>query len=292
MPWRAPDAQWKTMGAMIEGAPAAAGWHRSEPRRNVLPPDLDRIVAAAFPSHRLARAEPLIGGMRNANFRIWIDGMSDSFVLRRFEHDASLCRKEVDLFRHVGSAIPVPEVGYAETDAATGSEPFIVYRFVEGTSFFHLKRAAQREEIATAARAVGHTLAALSQIRFPKAGWLGPGPSATQPLLEGDNAGPCFVDLCLATPNFQARTTPQLRERIHALLWEFAAPLAALDADARLVHGDFGKGNILVRLVDGSWTVPAILDWEFALAGSPLTDVAHFLRYERRSRPLLEPHFT
>ena len=36
----------------------------------------------------------------------------------------------------------------------------------------------------------------------------------------------------------------------------------------------------------------ALLDWEFALSGSPLIDVAHFLRYELSGSPLLEPHFS
>jgi aminoglycoside phosphotransferase (APT) family kinase protein len=38
--------------------------------------------------------------------------------------------------------------------------------------------------------------------------------------------------------------------------------------------------------------VAAVLDWEFAVSASPLVDLGHFLRYERASRPLVEPHFT
>ena len=35
-----------------------------------------------------------------------------------------------------------------------------------------------------------------------------------------------------------------------------------------------------------------MLDWEFAIAGSQLIDVGHFLRYETISAPRLEPHFS
>src|SRR6185437_6695629 len=42
----------------------------------------------------------------------------------------------------------------------------------------------------------------------------------------------------------------------------------------------------------GTWTVAAVLDWEFAVSGSPLLDIGHFLRYECASRPLAEPHFS
>jgi hypothetical protein len=33
-------------------------------------------------------------------------------------------------------------------------------------------------------------------------------------------------------------------------------------------------------------------DWEFAVSGTPLIDVGHFLRYERPSRATIEPHFS
>jgi len=58
------------------------------------------------------------------------------------------------------------------------------------------------------------------------------------------------------------------------------------------VHCDFGSRNLLVREAAGKWTVASVLDWEFAVAGSPLIDVGHFLRYERAKRALLEPHFS
>jgi aminoglycoside phosphotransferase (APT) family kinase protein len=48
----------------------------------------------------------------------------------------------------------------------------------------------------------------------------------------------------------------------------------------------------LVQRVDGKWKVKAVLDWEFAVSGSPLIDVAHFMRYERASCPRIEPYFS
>ena len=65
--------------------------------------------------------------------------------------------------------------------------------------------------------------------------------------------------------------------------------MATFDHEARLVHGDFGAANILVRQVQGAWQVAAVIDWEFAFAGTPLFDLGHFLRYERRRRPVRSP---
>ncbi len=59
-----------------------------------------------------------------------------------------------------------------------------------------------------------------------------------------------------------------------------------MDAQSHLLHGDFNKRNTLLRCVNGRWSVPAILDWEFAVSGTPPMDFGNFLRYERASRPL------
>ncbi|WP_264373122.1 phosphotransferase family protein [Pelagibius marinus] len=55
-----------------------------------------------------------------------------------------------------------------------------------------------------------------------------------------------------------------------------------LDPQARLVHCDFDPSNILLTR-DGpeggdSWRLAAVIDWEFALAGTPLIDLGHLLR--------------
>ena len=86
--------------------------------------------------------------------------------------------------------------------------------------------------------------------------------------------------------------TTRLRDRVSTLVWSFAPQLAALGEENHLVHGDFGNRNVLVRKAPGKWVVSAVLDWEFAIAGSPLVDVGHFLRYETLSRPRVEPQFS
>ena len=43
---------------------------------------------------------------------------------------------------------------------------------------------------------------------------------------------------------------------------------------------------------NGRWAVAAILDWEFALAGSVWCDVGNMLRYERPGEPRYEPSFS
>jgi aminoglycoside phosphotransferase (APT) family kinase protein len=55
-----------------------------------------------------------------------------------------------------------------------------------------------------------------------------------------------------------------------------AEPLLATVAGARqLLHSDFNPKNILVR----DSAVVAVLDWEFAFAGTPLFDIGNMLRF-------------
>jgi aminoglycoside phosphotransferase (APT) family kinase protein len=203
-----------------------------------------------------------------------------------------LCQKEIDLLRVVGATIPVPQVIFAEPAGLDGLPPFLLMQYVEGISFHDLKRSGDRDAIAPAAFSVGETLASIGRSTFAKSGWLAPGPTVTTPLFDGPDPTPHFVDLCLASPNLQRRMAAEVRERVSALLWSRAPQLAELDSQACLVHGDFGKRNLMVRCDGGRWSVAAVLDWEFAISGSPLVDLGHFLRYERVARPCAEPHFS
>jgi len=112
------------------------------------------------------------------------------------------------------------------------------------------------------------------------------------PLLEGRDAMPRFIDLCLESPHLQQRIPADLRQRIHELAWCWSGELAGCGTQSTLVHGDFNKRNTLVSEAGGCWTVAAVLDWEFAIAGAPLADLATFLRYDRVSAPQIEHHFS
>ena len=275
---------------MNGGAPPEARWVRSEPRRAIPAEEAERMVRRAFPRGRIVRAQPLAGGLRNANVKVTLDATAEPIVLRVFEHDASLCRKEADLIRLVGGSVPVPEVILAEP-AGEGLRPFMLQRYVEGPTLRELVGSARSEEVAQAARSAGETLAAIGSITFAKPGWLAPGPTVTHPLLPGADPMPRFVDRCLASPMLQRRVPAELLETTRAAMWSHAADLRRAADETSLVHGDFGRRNLIVRQVAGRWVVAAVLDWEFAVSGSPLADVGHFLRYERSGRPAAEPHF-
>lgn len=277
---------------MVPGAPEQAGWNRTEPRRAIPLPLLERMIHTAIPHARILEIQPLLDGLRNANFKLQLDSTPASLVLRIYEHDASLCLKEIDLLHLVSGSVPVPEMIHAEPFGLENLPPFALMTFIEGVTFRDLQRSGTAEAIAQAAFSAGETLAAIGRKTFPKAGWIAPGPAVTAPLLERGDSIPRFVDLCLESANLQRHLPSDLRDRTHDVLWSHATPLSKAGEKTQLVHGDFNRRNLLVRSVAGQWTVAAVLDWEFAVSGSPLGDLGNFLRYESSSHCKAEPHFS
>ena len=277
---------------MLPGVPHEARWIRWEPRRTLPPEILDRMVHTAFPRCHVIEIQPLGDGLRNANFKLRLDGQPEPMVLRIYEHDASLCRKELDLLRLAGGSVPVPEAIHAEPYGLEDLPPFTLARYVEGIRLRDLRRGGDTGAMAEAAYSAGETLAAIGRATFDRPGWLGPGPAVTAPLLEGKDPTPRFVDLCLGSINLERRMPADVRDRTSRLVRRWAPQLAGLDEEARLVHGDFNGRNLLVRSLAGRWSVVAVLDWEFAVSGSPLGDLGNFLRYQRAAHPLAEPHFS
>lgn len=162
---------------MIPGAPDEARWIRSEPRRSLDATVLERVVRTAFPHCHVAQMQPLTDGFRNANFKVQLD-TSELVVVRIYEHDASLCQKEVDLLSLVAGSVPVPPVIHAEPGGLENLPPFVLMRYVEGVTFHSLKRSRDKEAIAQASFSVGETLAAIGRFSFPRSGWLVPAPSS------------------------------------------------------------------------------------------------------------------
>ena len=59
-----------------------------------------------------------------------------------------------------------------------------------------------------------------------------------------------------------------------------ADPLARSAGGARqLVHSDYNGKNLIAVGAGGRWSISAVLDWEFAFSGSPLTDIGNMLRF-------------
>ena len=260
-------------------------------------PDLIRdCISTAFPNLEIVTTRVLSGGLINTNIKIEFTTDRQPVVLRLHRGGTEVCLKESEVLRLARSTVPVPEVIHVEPHGINGSGPFSILEFIEGRSFQQLKHTGDLEAIHQAAASVGQTLAHIGKYHFQKPGRLyvdvENGLRVGDAYVEGTDPIPRLLDQFLESAHLQQRLDPALQQQLHNFIWSWAAQLRALDNQSHLVHSDFGNRNILVDRVNERWQVVAVLDWEFAFSGSPLLDVGNFLRYERPSAPLREPHFS
>jgi aminoglycoside phosphotransferase (APT) family kinase protein len=253
------------------------------------------MIAEAFPHETIKGVEPLPEGLINTNLKVQFASNRPPVVLRVYRDGPDVCRKELAIYELIKKTVPVARFLHAEPHGLEGSNSFSILEFVEGITFQDLKRGKNDKAIEQAAHSVGKTLAAIGQFDFSSSGRLVVEEEQLRvgsPYISESNPNARLLDQFLESPKCQQRAGTDLVRQVHEFGWSWADRLPDLDEQTSLVHSDFGNRNILVNEVGGQWKVVAVLDWEFAFSGSPLLDIGHFLRYERRDAPLREPYFS
>lgn len=237
---------------------------------------LTRFVASAFPGAVLDGWTALGGGRANTNLRLDLDCAPHRVVLRLYQRDPLQRAKEAALLDRLAGTVPVPRVLGSGEDATGLGAPWLLLGFVEGVALERIFGRLDREARHAAGRAAGHVLAAIHANRMPCAGFLDGRLAVVAPLPEGPGSTGRVLDLLLDSGAARARLgDPRCAAMTHHLA-RHAPAIAAWPGDARLVHADFGASNILMS-GDGA-AVAAVLDWEFALAASPLLDLGNLIR--------------
>jgi len=218
------------------------------------------------------RTRVIAGGKSNLTYEV-TDGVT-SWIVRRpplghvlaTAHDMS---REYRVMSALGATdVPVPATHALCEDPDVIGAPFYVMEKVDGTPY---RSAAQLEPLgAERTRAIStrmiDTLAALHQVD----------PAAVGLADFGRPDGFLARQVRRWKKQLDASRSREVSgaEELHALL---AANLPVEWAPA-IVHGDFRLDNLLV---DDHDRVAAVIDWEMATLGDPLTDVALLLVYHR-----------
>lgn len=242
---------------------------------------LNAMLQPVFPGKRFVEAELLTAGLCNTNYRIRVSDLADSFVLRLYIRDRAACQKDYDIFNMVQKRVPVPELLYVDCDSLRYDTAYAVMKWVDGTLLSDVIATGNIADSIGCAYAVGTTLAHIGAYKFPQGGFFGPGLSVAHPFDAGNAAFLGILEQFLFTENTGQRLGDTLRDQLWSFVKTHAHYLDSIKDAASLVHSDFKGVNILVRQEQKRWQVAAVLDWEFAFAGSPLTDIANMLRYER-----------
>ena len=226
----------------------------------------------------LASLTPLDGGWSGETFLAEVAG--ERSVVRIYARPSrrGAAAHEVDaaLLRLVRGLLPVPEVlEVRRADEATGMPALLLTSFRPGARLDLLPPRRAGAGRATTGRRLGEILADLGGMPMLSAGPFVDG-RLTIGSFEPDLDGlPAAVEL--AEPRLGWWSPDEL-----AGLREVAVDAQALlDTVGRrvLVHSDFNAKNLLVA--PDELTVTGLLDWEFAHAGHPFTDLGNLLRFER-----------
>ena len=222
---------------------------RRHPHRTFDPALIQRYLHG----RALAAVQMFPAGKSNTNYKLTLsDGTA---CVLRLCANGSAARENYVLGLARGF-VPVPEV-------LDQGENWTLYSFLAGEHLTgtpaHIRAAAQ-------------TLAALSSITFPSAGWIQVDGSIT-PFDFGDGKG--FVESLLERPDVQGWLGPQTVQAIFGVLATEAERSKGRQARCSLCHGDYNPTNILIH----NEAVSGVLDWEFAHAGDFYMDVGNLLRH-------------
>jgi aminoglycoside phosphotransferase (APT) family kinase protein len=250
--------------------------------------DLGRVTAwldDARPGVRQGRlsGEVIAGGRSNLTYRL-SDG-SSTWALRRppmghvlpTAHD--MAREYTVITALHGSAVPVPEPVALCTDRRVLGEPFYLMSFVDGIVLDQPTKAGDPVTARRSTEALVDTLVALHGIDPHEVG------------LEAFGRPDGFLQRQITRwhKQFQASvpdgSDTELTNREASVVAALADRLPG-SARAGIVHGDYRLTNVLFEpdLGAGRAAIAAVVDWEMATLGDPLTDVGLLYVYHERSR--------
>lgn len=188
---------------------------------------------------------------------------------------------EVDaaVLRLVRGLIPVPEVlEVRRADPSAGTPALLVTSWLAGARLDEVLPNADAALAASLGRSLGSVLARLAQMPMLRAGTFVDGELRIGPLPPGADDLVSWVDAHMKSgplAEWEERDRQALRE-----VADRAQELLDRTTRACLVHSDLNPKNVLVDEATGE--VTGLLDWEFAHAGSPFSDLGNLLRFDRR----------
>ncbi|HEX2175383.1 MAG TPA: phosphotransferase [Nocardioidaceae bacterium] len=232
-----------------------------------------------------AHAQPIDGGFSGETFLVGAAG--EQAVLRLYVRQP--CRAAVDaaLLELVHGLVPVPRVLDLRTPQMTEGHAYLLTELLPGERLEVVLPTADRTMRERLAVNLADVLARLSGIPFRRGGEFA---DATLAVRDHPHVPDSLVDWVRRhlLDTALARWPADQQERLLAMADHADGVLAANDRWC-LAHSDFNAKNVLVDPTTGE--VTGLVDWEFAHAGTPYTDLGNLLRLQRDAglvQPLLD----
>ena len=229
-----------------------------------------------------AGLEPLAGGHSGETFLAEVAG--ERTVVRIYAGRGATRgpeAPEVDaaVLALVRGLVPVPEVlEVRRADPESGLPGLLVTSHLDGTRLDALLPDLDDDMAAVVGDRLGRVVARLAQMPMLRAGMFVDAELRCVPMPAEARDLPAWVSTHLEGTALAAWSAED-REQLMAVA-ERAQQLADSVRRTCLVHSDLNPKNVLVDPATGA--VTGLVDWEFAHAGSPFSDLGNLLRFDRR----------
>ena len=246
-------------------------WTRTAPVLKVEVEEAAALVRPALGDVRVLAVEVLGGGHSNTNLRVRLDTEPYSVVLRLYQRDPTVARKEAAISALVAPTVPVPR--YLHVGRRLSNEQtHAVVEWIDGEPLAVAARHAAVSELTAKGYSVGGVMAAIHAHTFEQAGILD-GELKVTPFPGGKSLS-SFLEMCFRGIA-RERTGEELAERAITFARRNDGRQEVWNHPPRLTHFDFGTTNILMR---SDASVAGVVDWEFAASASPVADFGNLLR--------------
>lgn len=214
-----------------------------------------------------ASAVPLTGGYGGQTYAVSAAG--EDAVLKLYVKDPERAAVDAALLQLVRGLLPVPRILDAKREGSAEDPPYVLTERLPGVNLQLYLETAGAEDRARVGEQLGELLVRLSGMPFVTFGMFRGGDLAVEPFGSGDLEA-YFESLDLG---FGPERVAGFRKVL-----EYAGDVLADGVDrVCLVHSDFNPKNLLVDPVTARIT--GLIDWEFAHAGSPYTDLGNLFRF-------------
>lgn len=260
-------------------------------------PDLQMSVGAAqsivdrvIPGHAVATVSNIHGGEIAAVYEIGLVGGHPPIILKIYPDALHWkMQKEVIVAGLVQDrlSVPAPRVLWADNSRKLLDLSFVVMNRVNGASLGSLEKTLPPEQLVSAYVQIGQLLREFHRIPMDAFGYIGPTGILTP---HATNHAYLTHQFQRKLDEFVTRGGDAPLARKVALYFADRTELLHACTQAVLCHNDLHAGNLLAAVTPAGVQLTGVLDFEGALAGNTLMDVAKALYYldDRTRRALLE----
>lgn len=246
-------------------------WEKTSSHHKIAESVIEKMIQASYPHKKLLSHELIAGGCANLNYKVTFAHEADPVLLRIYLRDANAALIEEKLGSALKNIIPLPQTYHINK---IEGYCFAITQFMPGIPLRDLLLRNEPYNLYEIMYDVGIILSKIATLT----------PAEPDIFFTELNYAQGIPDESIKQFSLEMLNHPQVAKYLSMEMRSSLNRCIQLLPDhaiiqKNLVHADFDPANILVKQCGDKWKISAVLDWEFAYAGSWTDDVATMLRY-------------